>query len=127
MAECACSSMILTSILITEVYILLPRRDNGILVDGETREGTDCLGMVKGTVEKFDAKRGFGFIKPDNGGEQVFVHWEAISTDDRWPKLEKGEKVAFATETDENGKVRRSKRLYSTFYSLTEKIPESNY
>ena len=64
--------------------------------------------MVKGTVEKFDAKRGFGFIKPDNGGPSVFVHWEAIQTDDRWPKLSQGDKVAFTTETDENGKVAES-------------------
>ena len=77
--------------------------------------------MVRGTVEKFDLPRGFGFIKPDNGGPSVFVHWEAITTDDRWPKLSRyvtlslsnfvawpkpGDKVAFTTETDENGTVR---------------------
>ena len=61
---------------------------------------------LSGTVKAFNSKRGFGFITPDKGGDDVFVHWEAIQTDERWPKLEKDTKVSYTVEYDENGKAK---------------------
>jgi len=58
---------------------------------------------VKGTVMRFFRGRGFGFIKPDGGGKEVYVHWEDLVTDDHWPFLEKGTQVEF-TQVDEDGK-----------------------
>jgi cold shock CspA family protein len=63
-------------------------------------------GKQNGTVKNFNSKRGFGFITPDKGGDDVFCHWEAIQTDERWPKLEKDQKVTFSVEYDENGKAK---------------------
>jgi cold shock CspA family protein len=63
-------------------------------------------GKQSGTVKNFNSKRGFGFITPDRGGDDVFVHWEAIQTDERWPKLEKDMKVSYTVEYDENGKAK---------------------
>lgn len=58
---------------------------------------------VKGTVMRFFRGRGFGFIKPDGGGKEVYVHWEDLVTDDQWPFVEKGTQVEF-TQVDEDDK-----------------------
>jgi len=58
---------------------------------------------VTGTIVRFLRGRGFGFIKPEDGGDEVFVHWENLVTDDDWPFVEKGTEVEFLVE-DKDGK-----------------------
>jgi len=58
---------------------------------------------VTGTVIRYFRSRGFGFIKPQEGGEQVFVHWEDLVTDDDWPFIEKGTVVEYLA-VDKDGK-----------------------
>ena len=50
--------------------------------------------MATGTVKWFNNSKGFGFIAPDDGGNDVFVHFSAIQGDD-YKTLEEGQKVEF--------------------------------
>ena len=59
--------------------------------------------MAKGTVKWFDATKGFGFIKPDDGGRDVFVHVTAVRAAGLQTLLE-GQTVVFELKT-ERGKT----------------------
>ncbi|ATW26159.1 cold-shock protein [Candidatus Formimonas warabiya] len=50
--------------------------------------------MQKGTVKWFNAEKGFGFIQVDEGGDDVFAHFSAI-TGDGFKSLEEGQRVEF--------------------------------
>jgi cold shock protein len=58
--------------------------------------------MATGTVKWFNAGKGFGFITPDNGGKDVFVHHSAIATSG-YRELTEGQRVEFETETSPKG------------------------
>jgi cold shock protein len=60
--------------------------------------------MATGTVKFFAQDKGFGFITPDNGGPDVFVHISAISSGNA---LQDGEKVSF--EVGQDRKTGKSK------------------
>ncbi|MET3518500.1 cold shock CspA family protein [Mesorhizobium abyssinicae] len=56
-----------------------------------------------GTVKFFNHAKGFGFITPDDGAKDVFVHISAVQASGL-PGLEDGQKVTFDTEPDKRGK-----------------------
>ncbi len=56
-----------------------------------------------GTVKFFNVDKGFGFIKPDDGGADIFVHISAVQASGL-PGLSEDQKVTFETEPDNRGK-----------------------
>lgn len=50
--------------------------------------------MSTGTVKWFNSTKGFGFIAPDEGGEDLFVHYSEIQTGG-YASLDEGQKVSF--------------------------------
>ncbi len=57
------------------------------------------LAMEAGTVKFFNEQKGYGFIAPDNGGTDVFVHISALERAGL-STLAQGQKVSFDTERD---------------------------
>jgi CspA family cold shock protein len=55
--------------------------------------------MQKGTVKWFDTTRGYGFIQPDGGGRDVFVHISAVEAAGL-RSLNEGQKVSFEVKSD---------------------------
>jgi CspA family cold shock protein len=55
--------------------------------------------MNKGTVKFYNDQKGFGFIQPDDGGKDVFVHATALERAGM-PGLVDGQKVSFDTQED---------------------------
>ena len=60
--------------------------------------------MSSGTVKWFNPARGFGFIQPDDGSKDVFVHISALERSDL-DGLSEGQKVQFDLERGQNGKL----------------------
>ena len=55
--------------------------------------------MTKGTVKFYNEQKGFGFIEPEDGGKDVFVHATALERAGIG-RLVEGQKVSFDTELD---------------------------
>ena len=60
--------------------------------------------MATGTVKWFNAQKGFGFIQPDDGSKDVFVHISAVERAGMG-HLNEGQKLSFDLERGQQGKV----------------------
>jgi cold shock protein len=58
--------------------------------------------MPTGTVKWFNADKGFGFITPEDGGKDLFVHHSAIEGNG-YRSLDEGAKVSYETEASDKG------------------------
>jgi CspA family cold shock protein len=60
--------------------------------------------MTIGTVKFFNADKGYGFIAPESGGGDAFVHISAVERAG-WSTLQKDQRVSYELETDQRGKT----------------------
>ncbi|NEP12948.1 MAG: cold shock domain-containing protein [Symploca sp. SIO2C1] len=72
----------------------------------------------KGKLTTWKDERGFGFIKPDHGGKEIFLHISALKRINRRPKV--GDTILYELTTESNGKVRASNA------SIEGVIPETS-
>ncbi len=59
--------------------------------------------MITGTVKFFNADKGYGFIAPDTGGQDAFVHITALEASGMGP-LNQNDRVTYDLEADKRGK-----------------------
>lgn len=81
-------------------------------VDGEANTGELSMAMT-GTVKFFNGERGYGFIKPDDGGRDVFVHITAVERAGLKSLIE-GQRISFDVEPDKKGKGPKAVNLVVT-------------
>jgi CspA family cold shock protein len=60
--------------------------------------------MTIGTVKFFNADKGYGFIQPENGGSDAFVHISAVQAAGM-QTLDRDQRVSYELETDRRGKT----------------------
>ncbi|NEO34035.1 MAG: cold shock domain-containing protein [Symploca sp. SIO3C6] len=69
--------------------------------------------LYKGQLVAWKDDRGFGFIKPDDGGKEVFLHISTLKGADRRPKV--GDTILYELVSGADGKVRASKASIQGF------------
>ncbi len=65
-------------------------------------KGQRRMQMPNGTVKWFNVKKGYGFIIPDDGGDELFIHHSNI-TAEGFRSLEEGQKVEYETGEGRKG------------------------
>lgn len=60
--------------------------------------------MPTGTVKWFNARKGYGFITPEEGGDDVFVHISAVEKSGL-PGLNEGQKISYELNQDKKGRT----------------------
>lgn len=82
----------------------LEARGAALTKTGPRARASGAISMPQqGVVKFFNTEKGYGFIKPDDGGRDIFVHVTAVSRAGL-QTLDQGQKVTFEIEPDKKGK-----------------------
>jgi CspA family cold shock protein len=79
-------------------------RNRRIWIKIHSRHDRKTIPMINGTVKFFNATKGFGFIQPDDGSKDAFIHISAVERAG-FSGLGEGQKVSYDLETGRDGKV----------------------
>jgi len=71
--------------------------------DNNPHLNTENIKMSKGTVKWFNAEKGFGFITPDGGGKDLFVHHSEIQSGGGYATLNDGQEVEYEVGEGQKG------------------------
>eukprot|EP01083_Nonionella_stella_P132711 403494_1 len=82
----------------------MAQRTTSMMFPAFARYFSDAGSICKGTVKWFDSTKGFGFLVPDDGSPDVFVHQTAIFKDG-FRSLAEGEAVEYKLTTKDNGRT----------------------
>jgi cold shock protein len=82
---------------------------HGYRLSSRASEGF-LLMRISGTVKFFNSAKGFGFITPDEGGKDVFVHATAVEAAGM-RALNEGDRVSFEVEDDRRGRGKQAAQL----------------
>lgn len=66
--------------------------------------------MHTGTVNRFNKIKGYGFITPDDGGKEVFVHFSEVQTEG-YKELKEGQRISFTLEQGERGEFAKQVKI----------------
>lgn len=61
------------------------------------------MSKLIGTVKWFNSVKGFGFIAPEQGGNDVFVHFSSIVSENAYRNLKDGDRVEFEVQQSDRG------------------------
>ncbi|GAB2901992.1 hypothetical protein GCM10027046_33810 [Uliginosibacterium flavum] len=81
----------------------MPRSKPAQAGDETDKPEEEVEGMATGTVKWFNDAKGFGFITPDDGSEDLFAHFSAINMNG-FKSLKEGDKVSFEPTQGPKGK-----------------------
>jgi len=73
--------------------------DRGTTIVSRLFTNLYIITMIDGTVKFFNDEKGYGFITPDDGGKDVFVHANGLDG----IRINEGDKVSFETEEGKKG------------------------
>lgn len=69
---------------------------------------------VRGVVKFFSDQRGYGFILPEDGTKEVFVHFSTIEDEERYKSLKEGDPVEYElTQTERGPATKKVRRIRS--------------
>lgn len=74
----------------------------------------------KGQLTAWKDDRGFGFIKPDKGGKDVFLHISALKRSSRRPQV--GDTILYEQVAESNGKIRAARASIQGVVSQTRPV-----
>ena len=69
---------------------------------------------MKGKVKWYDMKKGYGFITPEDGTKDIFVHHSGIKSDRKPKEMHEGDDVEFELATNDRGRTAVNALVFST-------------